>query len=433
MSAKQKLSLKTYLDPSFLSLVLGFAEESVRVFGFDARSSAQLRLASEEVFLYLCRAGKTGKPITVEVENHVYFVKVKFLFEALQFDPHALNFTARNALHGDEDDLGLVIASRSVNRFYILHDMRPGMGLVLTKEKVYPEATGQAEAGEPLPNFTCRKPDPEMVKRFVHRLVQHYDAFSFPSDYRYPGKVVDMVESGDHHVLVATGTGKHEWQVGGAICWHVVGRGMIEFFGPYVFDQPRGDQIATALVDRFIGDVGKGEAPFVVSRYTTPELPRGHFELLGSVEYRFPSGVARACPFYYRQLKEDLGHQVWADQALRPFLDREYHRLTLPREILSAGWEGEKRSAHSVFAVAFDREQNSVTLSPVWEGEDGSRNLADHVKVLTAEGVTNIFFELDLGQPWQAGLTPALFKNRFTPVLLVPCAGKGDVVVFRYV
>src|SRR5512146_774978 len=104
MSANQKVSLRTGLDPAFLPLALGFTEESARVFGLDDRASAKLRLACEEVFLYLCKAANTGKAVTLEAENRIYYVSIAFLFEGLDFDPHALNFTARVLADGEGVD-----------------------------------------------------------------------------------------------------------------------------------------------------------------------------------------------------------------------------------------------------------------------------------------------------------------------------------------
>jgi hypothetical protein len=124
---------------------------------------------------------------------------------------------------------------------------------------------------------------------------------------------------------------------------------------------------------------------------------------------------------------------VWAGEQLKPFLQAVYDRLYLPREIVSTIFEGEKLAPHSVFSVKFDRPLNSVTIRPVWDGEDQAENIAGHLKILQEEGLTNIFFYLDLGVSWQARLVPALFINSFRPVLLLPYAGHSDVVVFQHV
>jgi hypothetical protein len=71
-------------------------------------------------------------------------------------------------------------------------------------------------------------------------------------------------------------------------------------------------------------------------------------------------------------------------------------------------------------------------LRPVWDGVDISINLAKHIKVLKGEGILNIFLLIDLGYAWQANLAPAIGENNFMPQLILPYAGKADIVIFQY-
>jgi hypothetical protein len=73
-----------------------------------------------------------------------------------------------------------------------------------------------------------------------------------------------------------------------------------------------------------------------------------------------------------------------------------------------------------------------ITLRAIWDGVDAARNLARHVKALKADDLPNIFFEIDLGHAWQAGLTVPLLEQGFTPRLVLPYGGERDVVVFQY-
>jgi hypothetical protein len=169
-----------------------------------------------------------------------------------------------------------------------------------------------------------------------------------------------------------------------------------------------------------------------MSRFATPELPKGYFESLGTIDLFGPDGTSRPWSIFYRQLQEDLGCQVWSHPDLEAFLRTEYGRLFFGREIFLTRHEGEVRPSHSVFSVQFDRSHYQATLRAIWDGKDTVDNLSEHVKVLKAEGLPNIFFEIDLSKAWQAALTPALLKNRFRPRILLPYAGEGDVVVFQY-
>jgi hypothetical protein len=430
-----QVSLKTHLEAPFLPLVLSFAEESVKAFGLGRIERDKVRLACEEIFIYLCKtAPPAGQALEIEVSNHLYYAKIQFLFDSLHFDPYALNLTAH--ITPDEtgmDDLGLLIAARSVDRLYMQHGQREGSGLGLIKEKEYAEGIDDAPHHEaPLDHFTVRTPDAELLKRFARGIRHSYDTPFYPSDYRYPAKMADMVTSGDYHAVVAVGTGKQAGQIGGGVVWSAVGKGVIDFFGPYVFDKGLGDRIAVSLIDSFLGHIAKTEATFAITMYGTPQLPRDYFELLGTIDYQSSQGHTGSRPFYYRQLKEDTGCQVWAHRELEPFLRTEYSRLFLPREILTVTWEGEQRQPHSVFTPRFDRSRKTVRLRPVLDGEDAANNLADHVRLLMGEGFGDIFLEMDLGRSWQGLLVPALLQNRFVPVLLLPNAGRGDVVVFQH-
>ncbi len=137
-------------------------------------------------------------------------------------------------------------------------------------------------------------------------------------------------------------------------------------------------------------------------------------------------------PVYFRQLHEDLGCQVWAHPALEGFLRAEYRRLFFAREIRSTQYGGEQCPAYSVFAPEFDRTNHQVTLRAIWDGADASENLSQHLKVLRAENLPNLFFEIDLGHPWQANLSQTLMDSGFRPRLILPYGGESDVVVFQY-
>jgi len=55
----------------------------------------------------------------------------------------------------------------------------------------------------------------------------------------------------------------------------------------------------------------------------------------------------------------------------------------------------------------------------------------DHLALFHSESMGNIFFEMDLGQPWQALFARGLLTQGFRPGLILPYAGEGDIVVFQ--
>jgi hypothetical protein len=267
------------------------------------------------------------------------------------------------------------------------------------------------------------------VKYFMRQVVAYYPRSLYPVDFRFPGKMADMVTLGRHHILVATDGGA---DVAGGIVWHTAGARMIEAFGPYLFDQPAEHGMAEALVNGFLMEVGKTNALCVTNTCATAELPEGYFELLGSIDRVGPDGQKQPLPVYYRQLKEDPGLSVWTHPYLEPFLRREYDRLFLAREIRLTADAGESRPAHALFSIRADRVHGFVVLRLIWDGADAEIRLDEHVKSLKEEGFAEIYFEADLAFPWETRLAPVFARIGFEPRLVVPHAGIGDIVSFQY-
>jgi anti-sigma regulatory factor (Ser/Thr protein kinase) len=427
-----QLSLKINLNPNFLRLVTSFVEESAKAFGLSTAEALKLTLACEEIFTYLCHAGRADEAVIVEAANGGYYTQIKFLFKGRDFNPRAFNLTAGVSLDDKAslEEMGLLIASRSVDRFFIAGSPQQELSLVLIKEKSYPEPTDlEFPEIKPIKNVSFRTPDPETLKLFVRLVVAHYSSRLYLPSFCFPGKVADMIASGEYSATVALG---NHGQIGGGIMWRWLGNKTVELFGPYLFNQLDDSELANGLVDSCLGRIAKTDAIGLISRYSTPELPKEYFEPLGSVDLIQSDGTAQLWPIYYRQLYEDLGCRVWVHPNLQGFLRTEYDRLSFAREILLTRNEGEGRSPYSVFAVQFERTHHQVTLQAIWDGDDASENLAQHIKVLKAENLPNIFFEIDLAQAWQANLIPALLENNFEPRLILPYGGQADVVVLQH-
>jgi len=304
--------------------------------------------------------------------------------------------------------------------------------VVLIKEKTYPETVdaGPIEV-KPLEAVNILTPDPETLKLFVRQIVSMYADNLYPPDFHFPGKAADMVASGEYHALLAV---DNQGSIGGGLIWRwrVARKKVVECYGPYLFNQLPESGMAEKLTDALIGSISKTDALCLINEYPTPELPKQYFEQLGVVDYYTPDGKSIPWTFYYRFLKEDLGAQVWAHPALEKFLQDRYKSLFFARKIVLTGYGGETRPPHSVLAAQFVRTQQMVFLRPIWDGIDASQNLSQHIEILKNEGMRIIFFEIDLGHSWQVNFTPALLENGFTPRLILPYAGKADIVIFQY-
>ncbi len=420
------LTLKT--DVKFLPLAVSFAESSGRIFGLDEKDALKLSLASEELFAYLCRMTGEPAPVRLTMTGGYYYARLEIAFEGIDFDPRAFNLTAD--VSPDEEgmeEMGLVIAARSVDSMSIFHNPIEGTGFILIKEKTYPEGEPWEGPDEPVSGgLTYGVPGPEDLKLLARSIAGRYDPFVYLPDFRYPGKVVDMVASGEFSAITAMD--KRE-RIAGGMLWRYAETSMIECYGPYVFVEDGRKDVGERLVAGVISAVARSEAVFLMNRYATEDLPDGYFEELGTVDF-VHNGEKRPWRFLFRQLKEDPGCKVYAHAGMEEFLRAEYRRHFLAREIIPVRNEGERQNPHSVFGTTFLSNQDLVMLSPLWDGADAGENLRRHVDVLRAEGIENIVLTIDLGHGWQARLYPVIEAAGFKASLLMPYRGKADVVFF---
>lgn len=419
-------------DALFLPVVTSFVELSATAFGLEKKESLGLTLAAEEIFAHLCGVVLVkGGDVRVRCGGRGYYVRVDISFPAAEFDMRAFNLTTRVSLADDrcESEMGLVLASRSVDRLQVSHSMERRLRLILIKEKAYPKAGEDiALSSRPLPHFSIRAPEREELKVFALLTLKHYQRRILPGFFDYPGKIVDMVGGGEYHALAAIGPAG---EFGGAVLWHSAGAKTVELFGPYVFDGAPNRQMRDALLDAVIGAIARTSAVGLLNRYPTPDFPEEYFEPLGNLSMTADDGTSREQGAWFRLMHEDPGSVAWVHPELEPFVRQKLKGLVLPREVRSVLHAGESLEAHSLLSADVDRPQKKVTLRPIWPGRDAGRNVAAHVALLRDEGFRDIFFSLDLGQPWQAEFTPHLLAEGFLPRLLLPYAGEGDVVMFE--
>jgi anti-sigma regulatory factor (Ser/Thr protein kinase) len=422
------LTLKADLD--FLPLATAFAEKAARALGLDDAEALALTLATEEIFAYLCKVAAAGRQVQIRCQGRGYYVQEDFLFEALDFTMRAFNLTC--SVIDDPtclDETGLLIASRMVDRLRVSQEDE-SLRLTLIKERSYPAFTElRVPPARPLDRCLVRWPDQDELKLFVRMLKEHYESYSVPKSFGFPGKVVDMVASGEYAAALAVDAVGH---IGGGLLWWQEGSRMVEFFGPYIFAQPSGSDVPQALIDFLISSVARTGAIALINRYPTPELPENYFEPLGTIVFRQPDGSAVEMKPCYRHLDEDRGLTVWTHVSIEPFLEQEYRRLFFARELRQAKAEGEYSSRYAVLSADLDRRQGRAILHPVWWGDDSYQILAAHVDTLLRDGLPNILFEMDLGKSWHCYFAPALQRAGFEPRLVLPYAGTGDLVIFQY-
>jgi anti-sigma regulatory factor (Ser/Thr protein kinase) len=425
--------LATEAEEVYLPLVTAFVENAARCYGLADEEALGLTLAAEEVFVHLCRVAiAAGGPLEVHCSGGGYYVETAFVFQSEALDLRAFNLTTTISAEDELslDGMGLVIASRFVDRFNLSREKGQGVRLTLIKEKSYPlHDNDESFSARPVSEFSLRPPSPEEVKFIGHLARIGYSNCFIPDFFLYPGKLADMIATGGYQAVAAFGSAG---EIGGAMLWRWIGQKMVECFGPYVFNQPSDSTIPEALVEGCIGGIARTRAVGLVNTCPTPQLPEHHFERLGSLDLHMEDGTRTSMPIWFRLMQEDAGSVVWTHPEFHDYLQREYRRLVLPREIRLARNAGESLPKHSVLSPEFDRNQGRVILRPMWSGADAAENIGQHLMLLQQEGIRNILFALDLGHAWQADFVPGLRDHRFEPCCVLPYAGEGDVLLFQF-
>lgn len=428
--ADTELGLDLVARESFVSVAAAFVEHSASAFGFRPEDALPLTLAAEETFVYLCRIGAPGAGVRISCRGRVFYVEVEFLFQPHEFDMRAFNLAAPSYVGSDGagEETGLLIASRMVERFHF-HLDEQGLQVGFRKEKTYPEEplTGEKKPRS-LENIVVRTPDEAELKELIRLARLWYSRRHLITDFNHPGKVVDMMTVGALFALVVV---DRAGRIGGGLLWSFQSAKAVVCYGPYVFDPELEAEISEELVNGCLGAIAKSSAVGLISHNPPPQFPTPYFERLGSLSVCTEDSGESQTQVYYRHLVEDPGTTVWAHPQLHDFLIAEYRRLDFGREVLAAQDRGEQGSPYSVVSAEFDKTGESVTLRPVWWGNDATETVAANVDILRREGIRNIFLDLDLGKPWQSHFTPSAYANGFVPKLVLPYGGKGDIVVFQ--
>jgi len=426
------VTLQLNAQMSFLPIAVQCVETVAKAFGLGREESLKLGLATEEIFSYLSGKVCRGQILDIRCVNCISYVRVEFRFPVSVLDMGALNIAAAVSCENEDDmaQMGLVLASRSVNRLYISEERKNHICLKIEKDKHYPPVQEITVAPVAVKGaLTVGTPDADGIKLYVTRVARGSSHMPRPHYFQYPGQVVDMVAAGDCQVLTATDS---RGECAGGVLFHFLKASIIEVFGPHVFDPAREEEIAGMLLDACIAGTVRTKAIGLLNLTGMPSFLQSQFEHLGLMKNYSHDGEAVDRSAFYRLLHEDPGCRVFTDLVLKDYLQREYKRLFLAREIREVCDQGETHTGASIFSADLYRERSVAILNPLWPGADLDANVNNHLRFLKEEGIINIFFTLDLGVSWQASLMTVLMNNHFQPALIIPFAGQADLLIFQY-
>jgi hypothetical protein len=416
---------------AFLPAAIEFADKGARGFGFGEAETAGLVLAVEEIFSFYLKQLSGGGSIDLTLENDIYQLCLTMNFRVANPDLAAFNLTYRIDPNDEStlEGLGPMIAQRSVTRLSLDFGANDDVRLRLVREREYAPA-----APLPLPArgkvsgpAALHAPGREDIEHFASLLAANPNAIA-PAFLARPGMAADMLASGAVGALLASAGGF----VLGGVLWRRINDPTVELFGPYVFYDDA-DAVLTELLDAAAARVSRSGARTLLRRQgPLPGFER-FFDFLGELRLApgkgAPGGPA-ARTYYYKQLREESGGAVYAEPRFAQFLRAEYHRLCLPRQVRETSANGPVRLGASLLSVEFENRHSLATLRPLAPGRDMAENLANHLALLDLDGVQNVVAELDVGRADGAAFAPALYDNGFSPRLVVPDAGVGDIAIF---
>ena len=424
-----KLTLRLPSAKPYLHVVTSFVKTTATSFGFDRMQSMAVTLAAEEIFTHVAHFTRPDMELEIICLRGPHYIKVEFGFQAASLDLKAFNLTS--SLSPDDpdsiDQMGLYLASRSVDRFDFSRGPGDKVILTLIKENTFPEADpSHCPQISRFSEFNVRVPDANETALFVELVNAHYSPHDFPDFFRYPSKVAAMAQGQECHVLAAIGpTGS----IGGGLAWRWLSPQTVECYGPYLFNQGNDSTMAEALLEACLQKLARTSCVGLIAPFAGDSVPAGYFQRLGERSRNDING-AYACTTWFRLLAEDMGSLVWSHPDLVDFLRAEYQRLTLPREIQPTTEVGHA-DPYSVLAAQINRFNREVQLRPILSGRDIEANLTDHLRLLDQEGMQTVYFTIDLGHGWQAEFVPHLLAQGFRPCMVIPYAGKADLVILR--
>lgn len=428
MTTRKTVELQIPLQKEMLPVVVGCADNAAQAFGFGKEERLSLSLAVEEVFAFLAAQGQEQETLQLICRHGGYYMEAACIFPRRALPTKVFNMTASLVLEDENSlaEMGLLLAARTVDHFRIEIGKDGNMGIYLTMEKRYPQAPPELADILPLTGFGIAGPGKEELKQFARQVTGFYRT-NAPAFCHFPGKLVDMIGSAEYDALLAK---DHKGNIGGGFLWRYNGK-MAECYGPYVFTEQ--DGLAAMLIEGAIAKLARSSIVCITIRQPTEQIPAGYFEPLGEFSSITTTGETLSHTALYRQMEEDNGMTVFVHPQIEPFIRERYTFLALPRQLRTAVYEGEGRLADSTLSTKLDRRQTTAILSLLVAGDDAEENLVKHVAALRSENINNIFFELDLGKAEEVQLVPAIIAAGFTPQLILPWGGLGDVVLFLHV
>ena len=417
-------------DMSFLPLAIEFVDKGAHGFGYSDKESMGLVLAMEELFCFYERQSAANSTIEIELEDQEYRLLLSISFRTANPDMRAFNLTWHASPDSDEslEMLGPMIAARSVSSLRLDFGSDERIILRMTRNRDYAAAASVAFPPANLKgNLRLADPSPNDLRHFAAMAATSGNPF-IPPFLASPGMAVDMHSAGHLNALLLL---NDDWITAGVLCLPLPDP-CLELYGPYMFGSDPDDEGLTMLLDEALGRISRTKYHGLIRRQGPLEGYEQFFDFLGDLELTGISGEAGHCSYYYRQLREESGGAIYCSGGLAAFLNDQYERLCLPRQVREGGVEQNRLRDASVLAVELEYARSLAIIRPLCAGKDMAENLVGHLELLKGDGINNFIVEIDTGRSEETAFAAALESSGFTPRLLIPEAGRSDLVIYDH-
>lgn len=428
---KQSISLTVSANQDWVPLLQCAAQTAAQVFGLDDKKSLRLTMGVEEVTLYLSQE-QPGAAVSIFLEQCISRVQARFVLTADSTDLSAMNVVAGNDSDAAADNnLSLLLASRMSDGLSVIREGKD-IHLILLQEHVYPSIEpvySDSPDKDYSPALTVKTTrDANLISNACAQALGIFPLEQVPAWFSTPGKGVDLIMAEELYAATAM---DEKGRVCGLICWEHVSEKSVMFSGPWVFRG--GEQCTSILLEHLIVSLARSRAVCLFSDLRVNpfvELENHGFEQLSEIA---SSSETHKRKVWFRHLCEDEGLCIWSHPQCTSFLQQSYDRLYIARTIQKTVDSGSHTYDRSLFSAELNPEKKEAILTPLLDGQDNEENIQRHINALTADGYSRIVFRIDLAHGWQAHLGGTLLKQGFSPVMVLPHAGMGDILVFEYV
>lgn len=417
------MELRIELIAARMPVAVGFVEAVAKTAGLAETEARLLALSTEELFLALC-SSMPGVSINLLCLDRRHAVDLLFQIPQPPPDLRIFNITARLDHDSEQGlaEMGLYLAARACDQFGIRQLPLGGWEIMVRKERSYPSLSAQQliPLNQSSGLVLTTTPPTEALKQLSLLIAERYTPCQFPEEFTPAGRLLDKLASGEYGAVLAL---DQQQSLAGGLIWHTENGRIVECFGPYLNIVEGQEALAAALCEKVVEQFGRSERlGLVLYAPQQPPLAAG-FESAGSLQTPTATVWAGYC-----MLAEEFGARASVPAELLPFYTDRCNEMALARSVVSSHNDGESGDGLTLFATRLNRTSSMARLTPLLVGRDAAATLAEHLDLLDREQFKAVYCSIDTGRPFDALLAPHLLQNGFSPCLLVPWGGNGDLI-----